>query len=137
MIPVIYKINTKEMQMETNIEAMLAKLGGELVNSPFLSVMIVNRKYQIVWCNQRFAEEFGHAGVLDSNMTCFNAIGSEKVHEGCPLQRSLLAGKCIKGFLDFGDRNFLFLTIPLDEEHAAKVHIFLPKEADNAMEESQ
>lgn len=123
--------------MESNIEAMLAKLGGELINSPFLSVMIVNRKYQIVWRNRRFAEEFGRDGVLDNNMTCFQTIGSEKVHEDCPLQKSLRTGKCIKGFLDFGDRNFLFLTVPLDGEHAAKVHIFLPKEADNVLEESQ
>lgn len=30
--------------------------------------------------------------------------------------------------LDQGDVNFLYMTIPLDEEHAAKVHVFLPKQ---------
>ena len=35
-----------------NLEKMLDKLGQELINSPFLSIMIVNKKYQVVWHNQ-------------------------------------------------------------------------------------
>lgn len=116
-----------------NPEKMLDKLGRELIDSPFLSIMIVNKKYQVVWHNRRFADEFSN-GVEIRGMTCFQAIGSEKVHEDCPLQRSLLEGVDIKGFLDFGDKNFLFFTIPIDEEHAAKVHIFLPKSPDGIVE---
>lgn len=117
-----------------NLEDMLGKLGRELVDSPFLSVMIVNRKYQVVWHNRRFADEFNNGNRIEHN-TCFQTIGSDKVHENCPLQKSIRDQVAIKGFLDFGDRNFLFLTIPVDEEHAAKVHIFLPKEPDNEMVE--
>ena len=49
--------------MDNKLEGMLGKLGRELVNSPYLSVMILNRKYQIVWHNQKFADEFneGHS----------------------------------------------------------------------------
>ncbi len=118
--------------MSLNIENMLSKLGQELVNSPYLSVMVVNKKYQVVWHNQRFADEFNNGQKIE-NKTCFQASGQDKVHESCPLQQSLRNDSRIKGFLDFGDNNFFFLTIPIDEEHAAKVHIFLPKNADNEM----
>jgi hypothetical protein len=115
-------------------EELLGKLGRELVNSPFLSVMIVNRKYEVVWHNQRFADEFNGGMPIEKNR-CFQAAGFGKVHDDCPLQKSIRVCKSIRGFLDFGDRNFLFLTIPLDGEHAAKVHIFLPKEPDGMTEE--
>jgi len=119
--------------MVENLEKLLGKLGSELVNSPFLSVMIVNRKYQMVWHNQRFADEFNNGKKIE-NLTCFQAIGSDKVHEDCPLQNSLRQNVNSKGFLDFGSNNFLFLTIPLNEEYAAKVHIFLPKGPDGIIE---
>ena len=110
------------------IDEMLSKLGSELVNSPFLSVMVVNKKYQIVWHNQRFAEEFAQEQQI-LGQTCFQAIGSPQVHEDCPLQDSIKTQTSHKEFLDFGQQYFLYMTIPLDEEHAAKVHIFLPKDA--------
>ena len=108
---------------------LLLKLGKELVESPFLSVMIVNKRYEVVWHNQRFADELCGGKPMQGS-PCFQAAGAEKVHADCPLQRSIRTGERIKGFLDFGEKNFLFLSIPLDEEHAAKVHIMLPKEAD-------
>lgn len=110
-----------------NIEAMLGKLGRALVDSPYLSVMIVNKKYQIVWHNQRYADELNSGQDL-TGTACFQSVGSKEVHAECPLQKSIKSGECSKGFLDFGEQNFLYLTIPLDEEHAAKVHIFLPKQ---------
>lgn len=113
-----------------DMEVMLGKLGRELVNSPYLAVMISNRKYQIVWHNQKFADEFNQGSTI-SGVTCFQAVGSEKVHDGCPLQQTIRTGKGIMEFLDAGESNFLYMTIPLDEEHAAKVHMFLPKEAAN------
>lgn len=131
---IIWDLVQGESGMSVNIEEMLSTLGRELIGSPYLSVMIVNRKYQIVWHNQRFADEFNGGNRVERG-TCFHTIGSDKVHADCPLQKSLRNKTAIKGFLDFGDRNFLFLTIPLDEEHAAKVHIFLPKQPDNGMVE--
>lgn len=110
-----------------SIETMLGKLGMALVNSPYLSVMIVNKKYQIVWHNQRFADEL-NGGQSLLGKPCFQSVGSKEVHAGCPLHKSILTGESSKGFLDFGEQNFLYMTIPLDEEHAAKVHIFLPKQ---------
>lgn len=127
-------MNTMGSVIATEIEKMLDKLGSELVHSPFLSVIIVNRQYRVLWSNQRFADEM-NGGQSVAGRRCFEALGSDKAHKDCPLQKSLREGKRMKGFLDFGDRNFLFLTIPLDEDHAAKVHIFLPKEADNVLEE--
>lgn len=119
------------MQKEGNavfdLDNALLTLGNALVHSPFLSVIIVNQKYRIVWCNQRFAEEFtGGQPVRDG--LCFETIGAEKVHANCPLQTSRIEKARTKGILDFGDRDFLFLTIPLDEDHAAKVHLYIPKE---------
>ncbi|MGI6359080.1 MAG: hypothetical protein ACOX2K_10405 [Bacillota bacterium] len=109
------------------MEALLEKLGHELVNSPYLSVMILNRKYQIIWHNQRFADEMNEGKSL-VGMPCFQAVGSQKVHANCPTQQSIETGKSSMACLDQGDVNFLYMTIPLDEEHAAKVHVFLPKQ---------
>lgn len=114
--------------MEQKLAGLLNKLGQELINSPYLSVMILNRRYQLVWHNQRFADEFNHGQpIVDS--TCWQAVGSAQVHANCPLHRTIANGRGEMEYLDVGDQNFLYLTIPLDEEHAAKVHIFLPKQA--------
>lgn len=110
-----------------DISNMLEKLGSELVNSPYFSVMVVNKKYQIVWHNQRYAEELNNGKSLVGT-PCFQSVGSKVVHAECPLHISIITGDSSKGFLDFGEQNFLYITIPLDEEHAAKVHIFLPKQ---------
>lgn len=105
----------------------LETLGNELVHSPFLSITIVNRKYQIVWSNQKFADEFTQGQPIDSGL-CFEVVGSDKVHKDCPVQASRIEKVRIKGIYDFGDCDFFFLTIPLDDDHAAKVHLYLPKE---------
>ena len=110
-----------------SVVAMLDKLGSALVNSPHLSVMVVNKKYQIVWHNQRYADELSGGQELVGT-PCFQSVGSKEVHAQCPLQQSIRTGESSKGFLDFGEQNFLYMTIPLDDEHAAKVHIFLPKQ---------
>lgn len=110
--------------------AILQTLGEELVHSPFLSIMVLNDCYEVVWHNQRFADEFS-AGASLLGKHCYEIVGSETAHSNCPLQESMKEGKRIKGFMDFGDRNFLFFTVPIAEKLAAKIHIFLPKEADD------
>lgn len=109
------------------MEILLEKLGHELVNSPYLSVMILDKKYQIVWHNQRFADEMNQGNPVVVT-PCFQAVGSDKVHANCPTQQSIETGESSMACLDQGDVNFLYMTIPLDDEHAAKVHIVLPKQ---------
>ncbi len=111
---------------------LLGKLGMEIVNSPFLSIMILNRDNEIVWHNERFARDFDLGADLVGKK-CYHVTGNESVHAFCPLDESINYGKRMKGFLDFGDTNFYFFTVPLDENHAAKIHVFLPKEPDNKM----
>lgn len=117
-----------------DVNGLLKHLGTQIVNSPYLSVMIVNRKYQIVWHNQRFADEF-NGGKPIENKFCYQSSGSAAAHDGCPAQKSIQTGKTISGYMDFGDRNFFFITVPLDGELAAEVHVSLTKEADNAVSE--
>jgi hypothetical protein len=114
------------------MDKLLEKLGKELVKSPFLSIMILNRKNEIVWHNERFARDFNQGSNL-VGQKCFHVIGSETIHLDCPLAESLNHDKRMKGFLDFGEQNFFFLTVPLDKDHAAKIHVYLPKEPDNVM----
>ncbi len=116
-----------------SMEELLSKLGKELVDNPFLSMMILDENYNIVWHNASFSRDFD----LGDNLVgkkCFEVTGSPTIHANCPLQKSLKEHKRIKGFLDFGDVNFLYFTVPLDEKHAAKIHIFLPKEPNNQEE---
>lgn len=115
------------------MEKLLATLGQELVNSPYLSVMILDRDNNIVWHNQRFAKDFNQGDNLIGKK-CYNVTGSDGKHNNCPLDKSLNENKRMKGYMDFGGSNFLFLTVPLDENHSAKVHMFLPKEPDNKTE---
>lgn len=115
------------------MEKLLARLGQELVNSPFLSVMILDDDNKIVWHNPRFAQDFEQGDNLVGKK-CYEVTGSAKIHSNCPLELSLKEGKRVKGYLDFGSHNFFYLTIPLDAKHAAKVHVFLPKTAANKSE---
>lgn len=110
-----------------SLGALQEKLGQELVNSPFLAVMIVNRKYQVVWHNQKFADDFNQGQPIADKSPCFQAGGFGQVHADCPLQESIRTGKSNMACIDAGESNFFYMCIPLDEEHAAKVHIFLPK----------
>lgn len=110
-----------------NLDSALDTLGRELVHSPFLSVIIVNQRYQVVWSNQRFADEFAQGRPVCEGL-CFEVIGDDRVHQDCPVQASRIEKVRMRGVYDFGDQDFLFLTIPLDDEHAAKVHLYLPKE---------
>jgi hypothetical protein len=114
------------------MDKLLEKLGKELLDSPFLSMMILNSTNEIVWHNQRFAKDFDQGDNLVGKK-CFQVLGQETPHMDCPLAESLNNDKRMKGFLDFGEQNFFFITVPLDKEHAAKIHIFLPKEPDNMM----
>lgn len=110
--------------------ALLQTLGQELVNSPFLSIMILNERYEIVWHNHRFAEEMSE-GKDVTGRHCFEVAGSEGIHDNCPLMLALKDKKRVNGFLDFGDVNFYYLTVPVGDNLAAKIHVFLPKEPDN------
>jgi c-di-AMP phosphodiesterase-like protein len=115
------------------MQELLNKLGKELVNSPFLSMMILDEDNNIVWHNQRFAQDFEQGDSLVGKK-CYQVLGSETTHPNCPLELSLKESKRVKGYIDFGDSNFLYLTVPLDEQHSAKIHIFLPKQPDNIKE---
>ncbi len=115
------------------MDALLTKLGKEMVESPFLSVMILDDDNTIVWHNERFAKDFNQGDNLVGKK-CYNVTGSDKMHLNCPLELSLRENKRVKGYIDFGNINFLYLTVPLDEKHAAKIHVFLPKEPDNKSE---
>jgi hypothetical protein len=112
-------------------ESVFALLGQELVNNPYLSIMILNENYEIVWHNERFGEEMGDGADM-KGQNCFKVVGSQTPHDTCPLMQTIREQKRIKGFLDFGDRNFLYMTVPLGDKLAAKIHMFLPKEVDNS-----
>lgn len=116
--------------MSTFDETILSRLSKNILDNPFLSIMILNNKLDVVWHNERFAEEMNDGKKIE-NMKCFEVLGSKQAHKDCPLMKSIEKQVSTKGFLDSEDRNFFFLTIPIDENHAAKIHIFLPKQADN------
>ncbi|MBN1232960.1 MAG: hypothetical protein JXA60_06385 [Candidatus Coatesbacteria bacterium] len=116
--------------MSAFVETVLSKLAKNILDNPFLSIMVLNKKLDVVWHNERFAEEMNEGRKIE-NMKCYEVLGNKEAHKDCPLMKSITKKVNTKGFLDSEDRNFLFLTIPLDEEHAAKIHIFLPKQADN------
>jgi len=115
------------------MDELLVKLGKELVNSPYLCIMILDDENNIVWHNPRFAKDFDMGDNLVGKK-CYNVTGSENIHPNCPLEISMKENKRVKGFQSFGDINFFYLTVPLDEKHAAKIHVFLPKEPDNKIE---
>lgn len=119
-------VSPREGTLKVNVEVLQEKLGKGLVNSPFLSVMIVNRKYQVVWHNQRFAEEFNH-GADRTGVPCFQAAGFDKIHADCPLQKSIKESEPNMGNIESEDSTFFYMCIPLDAEHAAKVYVFLPR----------
>ena len=120
--------------MDIDTGTLVARLKDSLLDSPHLAVMILARNMDIVWHNRRFGEEFaGQEPIVGKK--CFRVTGSDKPHQGCPLRASSERGKHTKGCFDFGDRNFFFVTIPLGDGYAAKVHTYLPKQADGTVEE--
>lgn len=120
--------------MSEIVDQLLEQLKSSLINSPHLAVMILDKRMTVVWHNKRFGEEFRDSGTLIGKR-CFDITAAGKPHAGCPLKISQTAGKNTKGFFDFGDRLFFFLTIPLKDGYAAKVHAYLPKTDQGRIEE--
>jgi c-di-AMP phosphodiesterase-like protein len=118
-----------------NISDVLDQFRDSLLNSPHVAIMVVDKGLNIVWHNQAFAHEFQKGDDLVSKK-CHKVLGSEAQHKGCPTQASLYHGKYTKSFFDFGDKNFFALTIPLGNGLAAKIHTYLPKTAENTVEEA-
>ncbi|MGE5527750.1 MAG: hypothetical protein ACM3X6_01225 [Patescibacteria group bacterium] len=116
-----------------DLEPILAALGQQLVESPALSIMIVDREMNIVWHNASYARDMGGGPDL-VGMKCYAAASDVRRHAGCPTRASLFKGKTTRGLYDFGARNALVITMPLPHELAAKIHVFLPKEAGNSPE---
>jgi hypothetical protein len=118
-------------------------VNGELYNSfcsaflksPHVAVMIVDQGLNVLWCNEAYNREFGGAADLVGRK-CYQVLGAPARHDGCPTQASLYKNKYTKCLFDFGDKNFFCLTLPLGNGKAAKIHTYLPKTADNKVEES-
>ena len=113
--------------MRNDLEKLLSSLGGTLLESPVLSVMIVDQEMNIVWHNESYARDMG-AGPDITGRKCYEVTSDVKVHRGCPTQLSLREGKFTRGLYDLGQRNAMVITIPLPGGLAAKVHAFLPKD---------
>jgi hypothetical protein len=114
------------------MDELLSKLGKQLIDSPFLAIMVQDEDNNIVWHNKLFAQEFD----LGDNLVgrkCYEVSGSPTKHNGCPSEQALKTGKHVCGWLDWGEKNFFFVAVPLDEKHAAELHVRLPKEPDNKM----
>jgi len=121
--------------MDQSVDLLVSKLKDAILDSPHLAVMILDRKLDIVWHNQRFGQEFRDSMPIVGRK-CFQVTGSDKPHQNCPLRASFDRGKFTQGFFDFGDRNFVFVTIPLGDGYAAKIHTYLPKDAEGRIEEA-
>jgi len=116
--------------MDNKVIKLLGELEASLVNSPHLAVMILDKDMKIVWHNKRFGEEFKESGEIVGKR-CFDITAAGKPHAGCPLKVSQKEGRNTKGYFDMGDKLFFFLTIPLKDGHAAKVHTYLDKSKPN------
>ena len=112
--------------MEQKIATLVETLKQQVLDSPDLAIMILDRQMNVVWHNRRFAEEFGDMAPL-AGKKCYDITKAGKPHQGCPLQISL-NGKYSKGLFDFGEKNFFFMTLPLGDGYAAKIHTYLPKQ---------
>jgi len=120
--------------MDNKVKELLGELEASLVNSPHLAVMILDRDMKIVWHNKEFGEEFKESGEI-LGKRCFDITAAGKPHAGCPLKISQKEGRNTKGYFDMGDKLFFFLTIPLKDGYAAKVHTYLPKDGQGKIEE--
>lgn len=113
------------MAIERN--GLVARLQQALLDSPDLAIMILDRTFTIVWHNRTFGEEFKEFTAIDG-MKCYDATKNGKPHRGCPLAKTLQDGKHHRGMIDFGERYFHFMTLPLGDGYVAKVHTYLPKQ---------
>jgi hypothetical protein len=117
--------------MEQNINELVNTLKQAVLDSPDLAIMILDAKMNVVWHNRRFGEEFAESAPLDGKK-CYDITKTGKPHQGCPLRISQ-EGRYSKGMFDFGEKNFFFMTLPLGDGYAAKIHTYLPKQANGVI----
>jgi hypothetical protein len=120
--------------MSSNEREILERFKEAFLNSPHVAVMIVDKGLNVIWHNPTYAQEFKQDTFVGKK--CYEVLGAPAQHKSCPTQASLHRGKYTKGFFDFGDKNFFVLTIPLGNGLAAKIHTYLPKTAENTVEEA-
>ena len=111
-------------------------LAEAILASPYLAVAVIDREMNIVWHNPTYARELGWAGRPLTGRRCYTAAGDTARHANCPAAASLQEGKYTRGLYDLGEKNAVFLTIPLPGGLAAKVFTCVPKEAGGAIESS-
>jgi len=116
---------TGGVRMENNIE----ELVGKAINaSSLFKIMVVDSEMNIVWHNVAHGEMF--AGDKLVGKKCYETLGSDEIHKGCPTCISISTCKEVKGLYDFGTQNSMILSLPLSDEYFAKIMIDVPKEAD-------
>ena len=105
-----------------------ALLGEAILGSQVFKIMVVDADMNIVWCNRAHESMFSGAELIGRK--CYETLGSDKIHQGCPTCISMKTGKTAKGLYDFGQQNALIVTLPLPGGYAAKVMLDTPKDAD-------
>lgn len=113
--------------MAIDQSTLVARLQQAVLEAPDLAMMVLDRTFTIVWHNRAFGEEFKEFPAIDG-MKCYDVTKNGKPHQGCPLARTLQDGMHHRGMIDFGERYFHFMTIPLGDGYVAKVHTYLPKQ---------
>lgn len=102
-------------------------LGETLIASNTLKIMVVDTEMNIVWHNQAHGALFTGTDLVGKK--CYETLGSEDIHQGCPTCIALSTGKPVQGLYDFGTTNCLIISMPLNDEYVAKIMLDVPKEA--------
>ena len=103
-------------------------LGEAILSSPVFKVMVVDADMNIVWVNEAHGALF--AGQELIGRKCYETLGSDKIHPGCPTCVSIKTGKTAQGLYNFGSQNALIITLPLPGGLVAKVMFDTPQVAD-------
>jgi len=93
--------------------------------------MVVDREMNLVWCNQAHGAMFPGAELIGRK--CYETLGSQEMHKGCPTSVALKTGKQVQALYDFGGENSLIVTMPLAEGYVAKIMMDVPKTADGKL----
>jgi hypothetical protein len=105
-----------------------ALLGDAIIGSKIFKIMVVDADMNVVWVNEAHASMFNGEELIGRK--CYETLGSEKIHAGCPTCISLKTGKTATGLYNFGPQNALIITLPLPGGFVAKVMLDAPQDAD-------
>jgi hypothetical protein len=116
-----------------DINEIVNSSASAFIHSTLFGVVIVDKEYNIVWHNEKFANDYT-AGVNVVGIKCYESLGSDIPHKICPTKATLTNKSFSRQLLDQDNNYFVSMSFPVGNDFAAHIYTSFDKDKINIEE---